>query len=162
MAVIRGERPPQSPGQSATGEPYEWLWALAEKCWTAAANHRPTALEVVRHFPNHHTVRRTWSCVTVPRLILCPQDVGLSTGTSAGTRPLIGPDEISFETPDLPFNTSGGYGDLFVGRHNRIGKVAVKRLPLSPATAQGDDARVSPSSHLLGHLEQILNPFLAL
>lgn len=41
---------------------------------------------------------------------------------------LINVDDITFQTPNQPFSTSGGLGEIFVGHHKTAGKVAVKRL----------------------------------
>lgn len=55
--IIRDERPPKLPLHSASGTPYNWLWALAETCWATDPNDRPTALEMIRSFPENKTVR---------------------------------------------------------------------------------------------------------
>lgn len=57
---------------------------------------------------------------------------------------LIPEDEIEFESREIPFNTSGGSGDIFVGQHPTVGTVAVKRLRFSrDSTAEADSIRVS-------------------
>lgn len=53
-------------------------------------------------------------------------------------------DHIVFESPDRPFNTSRGSGDIFVGNHVSGGKVAVRRVRLSGEPFDDEDAiRVS-------------------
>lgn len=56
---------------------------------------------------------------------------------------------IAFEIPEVPFNTSGGAGDVYLGVHDTVGQVAVKRLRFSNETSNDEDAiRVSESLHV--------------
>lgn len=51
-------------------------------------------------------------------------------------------NHIVFQDPH-PNNISGGFGDIFIGEHITVGRVAVKRLRLSPAAKAEDSIRVS-------------------
>lgn len=59
---------------------------------------------------------------------------------------LIAEHDITFDQPDVPFNTSGGSGDIFLGIHRTEGKVAVKRLRCwDEMDSEGEDDAVRVS-----------------
>lgn len=45
--IVQHERPAKTPLRSSSGEPYGWLWVVAERCWDADAGQRPAAQDVV-------------------------------------------------------------------------------------------------------------------
>lgn len=45
--IVRDERPPPLPEESLNGEPYAWVWTVAERCWNTNPQDRPTAADVV-------------------------------------------------------------------------------------------------------------------
>lgn len=56
--TVQNKRPAKNPVQSALGEPYEWLWTVAEQCWDANPRKRLTALQVVGYLhPDRKAVR---------------------------------------------------------------------------------------------------------
>lgn len=54
---------------------------------------------------------------------------------------LIPESEIEFGNRDIPFNISGGFGDIFVGFHQKFGEVAVKRLRSSSDSDPTEEAK---------------------
>lgn len=118
---VQNKRPPKTPVTGPTGDSYEPLWALSERCWARESGVRPTMRE---------------AAATLASL--------LSDGHSETV-----PDEILLNDGDIAVDKTdiiyaSIFSKIFVGHHPTLGRLAMKQI-LDAETYNTRVSRLRPS-----------------
>ncbi|KAG8903410.1 hypothetical protein FRB99_003340 [Tulasnella sp. 403] len=133
FAVAEGQRPPRQPEISPRGRSYSLLWDVAESCWQTQPEVRPLASQAF------HDVLSFSAQST-------RQDHDGEKARPSNESPNSLPED-RFIRGVVRFNdrkpvSSGGFCELFRGRHpGGYGEIALKRIKC-PSTGPGDESTV--------------------